>query len=165
MRISLWNSSDLMMVPQYCSFGSAGMPAVPVTIFMSDCEVLMLVRIYTLSNSSIVLVGTRVCSDVFSVVVVSISRFAWYLKQPLQCRLWRIFVKIILKQFLLNLSPKFWNHAKSPNIITSPWIYSLTNAGRLSVNNGKNFLIFFYYTLFFYKNSLIRKSRLKMPEA
>ena len=33
--ISLWNSSDLMMVPQYCSFGSAGMPAVPATIFMS----------------------------------------------------------------------------------------------------------------------------------
>ena len=51
------------------------------------CEVLMLMQISTLSSSSIVLVGSRVCSDVSSVVVVSISRFVWYLKQPPQCRL------------------------------------------------------------------------------
>ena len=35
MQFSLSNSSDIKMVPQYCSFGSAGVPAVPATIFMS----------------------------------------------------------------------------------------------------------------------------------
>ena len=33
--VFLDNLSDNKMVPQYCSYGSAGMPAVPVTIFMS----------------------------------------------------------------------------------------------------------------------------------
>ena len=36
MQFSLLNSSDIKMVPQYCFYGSAGMPAVPATIFMSD---------------------------------------------------------------------------------------------------------------------------------
>ena len=35
MQFSLLNSSDIKMVPQYGSFGSAGVPAVPATIFMS----------------------------------------------------------------------------------------------------------------------------------
>ena len=35
MQFSLLNSSDIKMVPQYCSYGSAGVPAVPATIFMS----------------------------------------------------------------------------------------------------------------------------------
>ena len=35
MQFSLLNSSDIKMVPQYCSYGSAGMPAMPATIFMS----------------------------------------------------------------------------------------------------------------------------------
>ena len=30
------NSSDIKMVPQYCSYGSAGVPAVYATIFMSE---------------------------------------------------------------------------------------------------------------------------------
>ena len=36
-QFSLLNSSDIKMVPQYCSYGSAGVPAVPATIFMSAC--------------------------------------------------------------------------------------------------------------------------------
>ena len=35
MHFSLLNSLDIKMVPQHCSYGSAGVPAVPVTIFMS----------------------------------------------------------------------------------------------------------------------------------
>ena len=35
MQFSLLNSSDINMVPQYCSYGSAGVPAVPATILMS----------------------------------------------------------------------------------------------------------------------------------
>ena len=35
MQFSLLNSSDIKMVPQYCSYGSTGVPAVPATIFMS----------------------------------------------------------------------------------------------------------------------------------
>ena len=35
MQFSLLNSSDIKMVPQYCSYGSPGMPVVPETIFMS----------------------------------------------------------------------------------------------------------------------------------
>ena len=34
MQLSLLNSSDIKMVPQYFSYGSAGMPVVPVTISM-----------------------------------------------------------------------------------------------------------------------------------
>ena len=34
MQFSLLNSSDIKMVPQYFSYGSAGMPVVPVTISM-----------------------------------------------------------------------------------------------------------------------------------
>ena len=36
-QFSLLNSSDNKKIPQYCSYGSAGVPAVPATIFMSDC--------------------------------------------------------------------------------------------------------------------------------
>ena len=35
MGFSLLNSSDIKMVPQYCSYGSKDVPAVPATIFMS----------------------------------------------------------------------------------------------------------------------------------
>ena len=35
MQFSLFNSSDIKMVPQYGSYGSAGVPAVPATIFIS----------------------------------------------------------------------------------------------------------------------------------
>ena len=35
MQFSLVNSSDIKMVPQNCSYGSAGVPAVPATISMS----------------------------------------------------------------------------------------------------------------------------------
>ena len=35
---SLLNSSDIKMVPQYCSDGSAGVPAVHATIFMSALD-------------------------------------------------------------------------------------------------------------------------------
>ena len=34
LQFSLLNSSDNKMVPQYCSYGSAGVPLVPTTIFM-----------------------------------------------------------------------------------------------------------------------------------
>ena len=34
--LSLLNSSDIKMVPQCCSYGSTGVPAVPATIFMSE---------------------------------------------------------------------------------------------------------------------------------
>ena len=36
MQFSVLNLSDIKMVPQYCSNGSAGVPAVPATIFMSE---------------------------------------------------------------------------------------------------------------------------------
>ena len=39
MQFSLLNSSDIKMVPQYCSYGSTGVPAVPATIFMSETEI------------------------------------------------------------------------------------------------------------------------------
>ena len=41
MQFSLLNSSDIKMVPQYCSYGSAGVPAVPATIFMSVYETVL----------------------------------------------------------------------------------------------------------------------------
>ena len=34
-KFSLVNLSDIKVVPQYCSYGSAGVPAVPATISMS----------------------------------------------------------------------------------------------------------------------------------
>ena len=39
MQFSLLSSSDIKMVPQYCSYGSAGVPAVPATIFMSGGDI------------------------------------------------------------------------------------------------------------------------------
>ena len=41
MLFSLLNSSDIKMVPQYWSYGSAGVPAVPATIFMSGLSMAM----------------------------------------------------------------------------------------------------------------------------
>ena len=35
MQFSSLKSSVIKMVPQYCSYGFAGVPAVPATIFMS----------------------------------------------------------------------------------------------------------------------------------
>ena len=35
MQFSFLNSSDIKMVPQYFSYGSAGVPAVPATFYMS----------------------------------------------------------------------------------------------------------------------------------
>ena len=35
MHFSLLNYSEIKMVPQYCFYSSAGVPAIPATIFMS----------------------------------------------------------------------------------------------------------------------------------
>ena len=40
-QFSLINSSDIKVVTQYCSYGSAGVPAVPATISMSDYHIIL----------------------------------------------------------------------------------------------------------------------------
>ena len=51
MQFSLLNSSDIKMVPQYCSYGSAGVPAVPATIFLSWVVVVVFVIGWILGSS------------------------------------------------------------------------------------------------------------------